>query len=50
MALVTKELNKKEKLYAFMLADEDTDKNDLLRTLSKHISNTTCRADFVSWL
>lgn len=47
-ALVTKELNKKEKLYAFMLTDEDLEKVELLTTLSKHISNTTCRADFVS--
>ena len=47
-ALVTKELNKKEKLYAFMLADDDVEKGDLLTILSKHISTTTCRADFVS--
>jgi hypothetical protein len=49
-ALVTKEMNKKEKLYAFMIIDDVIDKSEFLRTLSKNIATQTCRADFENLL
>ncbi len=47
-ALVTKEVNKDIALYAFMIVEEDVEKRNFLRDLSRHIANATCRADYVS--
>jgi hypothetical protein len=38
----------KEKLYSFILADEETDKLAFLRMLCRQMANTVCKADAVS--
>lgn len=38
----------KEKLYSFILADEETDKLAFLRMLCRQMANTLCKADAVS--
>jgi hypothetical protein len=38
----------KEKLYSFILADEESDKLAFLRTLCRQMANTVCKADAVS--
>ena len=49
-ALVTKELNKDIALYAFMIVEEDINKDKFLSDLSRHIANSTCRADYENLL
>ena len=49
-ALVTKELNKDIALYAFMIVEEDINKDKFLNDLSRHIANSTCRADYENLL
>lgn len=48
-AMVTKELDKREKLYAFLVVEEDVEqeREDLLMRLAKHICANTCRTDYV---
>lgn len=40
----------KEKLYSFILADEETDKLAFLRTLCRQMANTVCKADADNFL
>ena len=49
-ALVTKELNKDIALYAFMIVEDDINKDKFLNDLSRHIANSTCRADYENLL
>ena len=46
-ALITKKLDEKEKLYAFSIVDQTTDKEDVLTCISKAICTTMCRTDYV---
>ena len=45
--LITKRFDDRERLYSFVLLEE-IDKQEFLMTLCRHISNTRCRADYVS--
>ncbi len=48
--LVTKELNKDIALYAFMIVEDNPDKEKFLSDLCRQIANSTCRADYENLL
>lgn len=49
-ALITKKIGEKERLYAFTIIDQTTDKEEVLTSISKAVCTNMCRTDYETLL